>query len=210
MLGYCTVQIFKKNKTMNILVTGAAGFIGFHLSLSLKTQKNKVLGLDNFNDYYDINLKLQRESILKEHDVEIIHSDIRNKDLLKKIIQENDITHIVHLAAQAGVRHSITNPDDYIASNIEGFISLLEVCKLFPIVKVVYASSSSVYGQNKKTPFSTTDVTDHPSNLYGATKKANELIAYAYHNLFKIPLIGAIPLPVAIRTASVYSSLKRK
>ncbi len=172
-----------------ILVTGAAGFIGFHLSLYLKKRKDKVLGLDNFNSYYDKNLKLKREEILKKNDINIIHADIKESAFIKKLLKEEKITHIVHLAAQAGVRHSISHPEDYIASNLEGFVSLLEACKDEPI-KFVYASSSSVYGLNKKTPFDTEDKTDQPTNLYGATKKANELIAFAYHHMYKIPMIG--------------------
>lgn len=175
---------------MNILITGAAGFIGFHLSLYLSRRKGKVLGFDNFNAYYDVGLKLAREKVLKKSGVDIIHSDIRDKDLLKEVIKKNDISHVVHLAAQAGVRHSLVNPDDYIAANLEGFVSLLECCKINPKIKVVYASSSSVYGKNKKVPFSTDDVTDSPTNLYGATKKANELIAHAYHHLYNMSLIG--------------------
>lgn len=172
-----------------ILVTGAAGFIGFHLSLYLKKRKDKVLGLDNFNSYYDKNLKLKREEILKKNDIKIIHADIKESSFIKKLIKEEKISHIVHLAAQAGVRHSISHPEDYVASNLEGFVSLLEACKDEPI-KFVYASSSSVYGLNKKTPFDTEDKTDQPTNLYGATKKANELIAFAYHHMYKIPMIG--------------------
>lgn len=172
-----------------ILVTGAAGFIGFHLSLSLKKRKDKVLGLDNFNSYYDKNLKLKREEILKENDISVIHGDIRDTSFLKGLLEQNKVTHVVHLAAQAGVRHSLTHPEDYVASNLEGFVSVLEACKEFP-VKLVYASSSSVYGLNEKTPFSIGDTTDLPTNLYGATKKANELMAYAYHHIYKTPMIG--------------------
>ena len=175
---------------MNILITGAAGFIGFHLSLYLKSRKDKVLGLDNFNCYYDKNLKLAREKILNKNDIEIIHADIRDKNIINELIYKNKITHVIHLAAQAGVRNSLINPDDYIASNLEGFISLLECCKNRSNLKVIYASSSSVYGKNKKVPFSTSDPTEAPTNLYGATKKANELIAHSYHYLFNIPLIG--------------------
>lgn len=175
---------------MNILITGAAGFIGFHLTLYLNSRKDKVLGLDNFNSYYDLNLKLSREKILKENDIEIVHGDIRDKLLLKKLLKKNNISHVIHLAAQAGVRNSLLNPDDYVASNLEGFISLLEACKQNPKIKIIYASSSSVYGKNTKIPFSTTDRTDTPTNLYGATKKANELIAHSYHHLFNIPMIG--------------------
>jgi UDP-glucuronate 4-epimerase len=181
---------FVDDRSMNILITGAAGFIGFHLSLHLNARKDRVFGLDNFNPYYDIKLKLTREKILLEKGIKIIHADIRDKETLKELIVKNQITHIIHLAAQAGVRNSLIHPDDYIASNLEGFISLLECCIGPPKIKVIYASSSSVYGKNKKVPFSTDDPTDTPTNLYGATKKANELIAHSYHHLYNIPLIG--------------------
>ncbi len=173
-----------------ILVTGAAGFIGFHLSLALKKRNDFVIGLDNFNSYYDVNLKDARAQILKKNDIEIIKADIREKEKIKNIIETNKITHVVHLAAQAGVRHSFTHPEDYIGSNIEGFVSVLEVIKDHPHINFIFASSSSVYGSNNKIPFSTEDRTDNQTNLYGATKKANESIAYAYHHLYKIPMIG--------------------
>jgi UDP-glucuronate 4-epimerase len=175
---------------MNVLITGSAGFIGFHLALKLKEKGNFVLGYDNFNSYYDPALKQDRAAILKEKGVLVYKGDIRERESVKRLIEENEISHLVHLAAQAGVRHSITCPDDYIASNLEGFISILESAKDFKDLKIVYASSSSVYGKNKKIPFSTEDLTDSPANLYGATKKANELIAYAYHNLYGMKLIG--------------------
>lgn len=177
---------------MNILVTGAAGFIGFHLCLALKKQGYFVIGLDNFNSYYDISLKRKRASLLKEMSIDIIEKDIRDKKDLKKLIENNNISHIVNLAAQAGVRHSIKSPNDYIHTNIEGFVSLLETAKEFQSknIKIIYASSSSVYGNNKKTPFDTNDCTNFPTNLYGATKKANELIAYAYHHLYNISFVG--------------------
>lgn len=175
---------------MNILITGAAGFIGFHLALKLKNRNDFVIGYDNFNSYYDTDLKFAREKILNNHGIEIIHADIRDRSLLHELLKKNKITHLIHLAAQAGVRHSLICPDDYIASNLEGFVSVLESCKDLKDLKIIYASSSSVYGKNKKIPFSTEDVTDSPSNLYGATKKANELIAFAYHDLYNMNLIG--------------------
>lgn len=178
------------NLNMNILITGAVGFIGFHLALKLKERGELVYGYDNFNSYYEIQLKLDRAEILKNNGIEIFHADIRDKELLKKILKEKKITHLVHLAAQAGVRHSILCPDDYVASNLEGFIAVLESAKEFKDLKIIYASSSSVYGKNKKTPFAIGDVTDSPANLYGATKKANELIAHAYHDLYDMNLIG--------------------
>ena len=167
-----------------ILITGAAGFIGFHLALYLQKRGDFVVGLDNFNSYYDIRLKFEREQVLKDHHVNILNADIRDKENTKKLISLHNITHVVHLAAQAGVRHSLTNPDDYVDSNLHGFVSTLEACRAFPGLKLTYASSSSVYGLNKKTPFSVDDKTDQPANLYGATKKANEVMAHAYHHLY--------------------------
>lgn len=167
-----------------ILITGAAGFIGFHLVKSLKKRGNFCLGLDNFNSYYDPELKKARAAQLKKLDVEMVHADICERDRIKLLLLKHGITHVVHLAAQAGVRHSLSHPDDYVASNLQGFVSILENIRLFPSIKLVYASSSSVYGLNKKIPFSVDDKTDQPTNLYGATKKANEVIAHAYHHLF--------------------------
>ncbi|NGX27894.1 MAG: UDP-N-acetylglucosamine 4-epimerase [Candidatus Anoxychlamydiales bacterium] len=175
----------------NVFVTGAAGFIGFHLCLHLKKRNDFVIGLDNFNSYYDVKLKNERAKILKENNIEVIKADINDKKILEKIIEENNISHIVHLAAQAGVRYSFENPSTYVNSNLVGFVNLLEVLKKFKnVTKFIFASSSSVYGLNTKTPYSPADKTDNPTNLYGATKKANEAIAYAYHHLYKIPMIG--------------------
>ncbi len=180
-----------------ILVTGIAGFIGFHLSNALHKRGDFVIGLDNFNSYYDPLLKKERAEILQKDGIEIISADIQDRELIKLLILRHGITHLVHLAAQAGVRHSIQAPDDYIASNLQGFLSILEACRLFPNLKITYASSSSVYGLNKKIPFSIEDKTDQPANLYGATKKANELMAHAYHNLFGLSL-------TALRFFTVY------
>lgn len=171
-----------------ILITGAAGFIGFHLALYLKERGDFVIGLDNFNSYYDVQLKKDRAAILNAKQIEILNADIRDRDLFQLAILRHGITHVVHLAAQAGVRHSITEPDDYVASNLHGFVSVLEACRKFPTLKIIYASSSSVYGLNKKTPFNVEDRTDLPANLYGATKKANEAIAHAYHHLYGLSL----------------------
>ena len=175
---------------MNVLITGASGFIGFHLALYLKSLKKKVIGYDNFNAYYDQKLKYEREKILNQNGIDVIHADINETSFLKSILLENKITHLVHLAAQAGVRHSFFHPEEYISSNLGGFISVLEACKNLSNIKIIYASSSSVYGENKKIPFSINDATDNPTSLYGATKKANELIAYSYHHLYNLPLIG--------------------
>ncbi|HSX11055.1 MAG TPA: NAD-dependent epimerase/dehydratase family protein [Chlamydiales bacterium] len=169
-----------------ILITGAAGFIGFHLSHFLHKRGDFCLGLDNFNAYYDPQLKRDRADHLQKLGVEIVSADILDRDQLKLLLLKHGITHVVHLAAQAGVRHSLTHPDDYVASNLHGFVSILESIRHFPSVKLTYASSSSVYGLNEKIPFSVEDKTDAPANLYGATKKANELIAHAYHHLYGI------------------------
>ncbi len=167
-----------------ILITGAAGFIGFHLTKSLNKRGDFCLGLDNFNTYYDPQLKKDRAAQLQKLGIEIVQADICEREKIQLLLLKHGITHIVHLAAQAGVRHSLSHPDDYVASNLQGFVSILENVRLFPSIKLVYASSSSVYGLNKKIPFSVDDKTDQPTNLYGATKKANEVIAHAYHHLY--------------------------
>ncbi|HEU64533.1 MAG: UDP-N-acetylglucosamine 4-epimerase [Candidatus Anoxychlamydiales bacterium] len=174
----------------NVFVTGAAGFIGFHLCRHLKKRDDFVIGLDNFNPYYDVNLKNLRKKILKDDSIEVIKADINDKEILEKIIKKNKITHVVHLAAQAGVRFCFDNPEAYVNSNIVGFVNLLEVLKDFKDIKLIFASSSSVYGLNDKIPFSPNDKTDNPTNLYGATKKANETLAFSYHHIYKIPMIG--------------------
>jgi UDP-glucuronate 4-epimerase len=173
-----------------ILITGAAGFIGYHLALHLKKRGDFVIGLDNFNAYYDLKLKKDREQQLCKIEIEMLHADIRDRDLLQLALLRHGITHVLHLAAQAGVRHSLAEPDDYVASNLHGFVSVLEACRRYPSIKLIYASSSSVYGLNKKTPFSVEDKTDQPANLYGATKKANEAMANAYHHLYGLSVTG--------------------
>ncbi len=175
---------------MNIFITGVAGFIGFHLALTLKKRGNAVCGCDNFNAYYDPELKRERARLLKEQEIPVIETDICNPPLLEKIVLDEGITHFVHLAAQAGVRYSLQHPESYVHSNLDGFVQILEVCRRHPTMKLIYASSSSVYGLNKKIPFAETDRTDHPASLYGATKKSNELIAHAYHHLYGIPVTG--------------------
>jgi UDP-glucuronate 4-epimerase len=167
-----------------VLITGAAGFIGSHLALRLKKRGDFVIGLDNFNAYYDPQLKKDRAQLLLADDIELITGDILNQSLIETLLQNHQITHVVHLAAQAGVRHSITCPQEYASSNLQGFLSILEACRRFPSLKLIFASSSSVYGLNTKIPFSILDPTDRPANFYGATKKANELMAHAYHHLF--------------------------
>lgn len=174
----------------NVLVTGIAGFIGFHLARALKRRGDFVIGVDNFNSYYDPLLKRQRRALLVQEGIEVIEGDICNRDLLLQLLKDKQITHVAHLAAQAGVRHSLNKPDDYIASNLQGFVSILEACRMCPGLRLIYASSSSVYGFNKKIPFSVEDPTDHPVNLYGATKKANEVMAFAYHHLYGLHVTG--------------------
>ena len=180
-----------------ILVTGAAGFIGFYLSKVLLEQGKNVIGLDNINDYYDVRLKHFRLDILRKFEnFTFIEGDLADKALVDKIFEENKPSIVVNLAAQAGVRYSITNPDAYINSNIIGFYNILEACRhsydsgASGVEHLVYASSSSVYGSNKKVPYSTDDKVDNPVSLYAATKKSNELLAHAYSKLYNIPSTG--------------------
>lgn len=175
---------------MRIFITGIAGFIGFHLARALSKRGDTVFGCDNFNPYYDPELKRGRAAILEEQDIEVLDMDMRNPPLLEKVILDREITHFVHLAAQAGVRHSIKHQESYVYNNLEGFVQVMEVVRRHPGIPFIYASSSSVYGLNKKVPFSETDPTDAPSSLYGATKKSNELIAHAYHHMYGISVTG--------------------
>jgi len=174
-----------------ILVTGAAGFIGFHLSIELCRLGETVVGIDNLNDYYDITLKESRLSILeKESNFQFYKTDLEDLNSLNKIFQEHHFKSVVNLAAQAGVRYSLTNPHAYIKSNIDGFINILEACRHNKVGHLLYASSSSVYGANTKMPFSTHDNVDHPVSLYAATKKSNELMAHTYSHLYGLPTTG--------------------
>jgi UDP-glucuronate 4-epimerase len=182
---------------MHIFITGIAGFIGFHVAEALRKRGDTVVGCDNFNAYYDTKLKRDRAAILEKQSVKIIEMDICDGALLEKHVRENKITHFLHLAAQAGVRHSIKHPEDYVASNLEGFVQVIEVIRRHPKIPFIYASSSSVYGLNKKIPFSESDPTDMPSSLYGATKKSNELVAHAYHHMYGISV-------TALRFFTVY------
>ena len=176
---------------MNILVTGAAGFIGFYLSKRLLEQGETVVGFDNINDYYDTRLKQARLDILSGFDkFTFVKGDLADKKAVDEIFAEHKPEIAVNLAAQAGVRYSITNPEAYISSNIVGFFNILEACRNNPVKHLVYASSSSVYGTNKKVPYSTADKVDNPVSLYAATKKSNELMAHAYSKLYKIPATG--------------------
>ncbi len=173
------------------LVTGAAGFIGMHLSKSLLELGCSVVGLDNMNDYYDVNLKYARLDILKKFDkFKFYKMDMAEKDSLRALFNENSIDVVINIAAQAGVRYSIENPDVYIQSNIVGFFNILENCRRHYVKHLLYASSSSVYGANIKVPFSTEDKVDNPVSLYAATKKSNELMAYTYSHLYRIPATG--------------------
>ncbi|CAK7347899.1 unnamed protein product [Dovyalis caffra] len=176
---------------LSVLVTGAAGFVGTHVSSALKRRGDGVLGLDNFNDYYDPNLKRARQALLERSGVFIVEGDINDVALLKKLFEMVPFTHVMHLAAQAGVRYAMQNPGSYVHSNIAGFVSLLEVCKeANPQPAIVWASSSSVYGLNTKVPFSEKDRTDQPASLYAATKKAGEEIAHTYNHIYGLSLTG--------------------
>lgn len=174
-----------------ILVTGAAGFIGFHLSLSLLKQNHQVIGIDNLNDYYEVSLKKARLQELEQFDNFHFHfMDLHDRTAINSLFAEEKFDLVVNLAAQAGVRYSIENPHVYADSNVVGFLNILEGCRHHPVKHLVYASSSSVYGMNTKIPFSTEDPVDRPISLYAATKRANELMAYTYSHLYNIPSTG--------------------
>lgn len=177
---------------MKYLVTGAAGFIGSNLVLRLLGEDPEavVVGLDNMNDYYDVSLKEWRLKQIPSGNWKFVKGDIADKELVERLFSEEHFDIVVNLAAQAGVRYSITNPDAYIHSNIIGFYNILEACRHYPVKHLVYASSSSVYGSNKKIPYSTEDKVDNPVSLYAATKKSNELLAHSYSKLYDIPTTG--------------------
>lgn len=186
-----------------ILVTGAAGFIGFHLSLSLLKQNHLVIGIDNLNDYYEVSLKKARLQELEKFDNFHFHfMDLHDRTAIHRLFAEEKFDLVVNLAAQAGVRYSIENPHVYADSNVVGFLNILEGCRHHPVKHLVYASSSSVYGMNTKIPFSTDDPVDRPISLYAATKRANELMAYTYSHLYNIPSTG-------LRFFTVYGSWGR-
>ncbi|MGF7185309.1 UDP-glucuronate 4-epimerase [Desulfitispora alkaliphila] len=185
------------------LITGGTGFIGFFLSKKLLEQGCRVIGIDNLNDYYDVNLKHTRLELLKPFEkYTFIKSDISDKEVLMKTFEEYKPNVVVNLAAQAGVRYSLENPDAYIQSNTIGFYNILEACRHNPVDHLVYASSSSVYGANKKVPFEEVDFVDNPVSLYAATKKSNELMAHTYSHLYKIPATG-------LRFFTVYGPMGR-
>tara|TARA_B100001175_G_C19514934_1_gene646698 strand:+ start:1874 stop:2890 length:1017 start_codon:yes stop_codon:yes gene_type:complete len=181
-----------------ILITGSIGFIGFHLTKALLMNGHEVVGVDNINDYYDINLKIARQKEIENlvDDLNLVNKykftkiDISNKFDINKVFQDNKFDIVINLAAQAGVRYSISNPDSYIESNLVGFTNILECCRNSDIKHFIFASSSSVYGMNKDQPFSTEDKTDFPISLYAATKKSNELLAFSYSHLYSIPSTG--------------------
>jgi len=175
---------------MKILITGVAGFIGFHLARRLITLGYQIIGIDNLNNYYDIKLKKSRLALLIELGLKFHKVDISKKKSLDKFLKNSDFDIIIHLAAQAGVRYSIENPDVYIESNIFGFFNILEACRQNNIKHFIYASSSSVYGGNLDYPFDETQTTDKPQNLYAASKKSNEIMSFSYSQLYKIPSTG--------------------
>lgn len=176
---------------LKILVTGATGFIGSALSLKLLERGDEVVGIDNLNDYYDVNLKLARLERLRSYDnFKFIKLEIADRPAMEALFASEQFQRVMHLAAQAGVRYSITNPHAYIDSNIVGFINILEGCRHHAVEHLAYASSSSVYGGNTKMPFSVHDNVDHPVSLYAASKKANELMAHTYSHLYKLPTTG--------------------
>ena len=176
---------------MKVLITGAAGFIGFHTSLRLTQLNHDVVGVDNLNDYYDVSLKNDRlNQLLEFPNFRFFQMDINNKEAMEELFTKNKFDYVIHLAAQAGVRYSINHPMPYIESNIVGFVQLLEMLRKYPVKRLFYASSSSVYGNSTEVPFSTNNRTDAPVSLYAATKKANEVIMHAYQNLYDIRATG--------------------
>ncbi len=179
---------------MKVLVTGAAGFIGFHLTLALLERGDDVVGIDNLNDYYDPKLKQDRLDVIGTHTkskgFSFFKADIADRNAMARLFGQHSFDVVVNLAAQAGVRYSLENPNAYVDSNLVGFVNILEGCRHSKVGHLVYASSSSVYGMNVKQPFSVDDRVDHPISLYAATKKSNELMAHTYSHLFNIPTTG--------------------
>jgi len=190
-------------KTKTYLVTGVSGFIGFYLTKKLLDQECRVIGIDNVNDYYDVGLKQARlDQLTPYENFTFIKADISDKKKIMEVFKEYKPNVVINLAAQAGVRYSIENPDVYIDSNINGFFNILEACRHYPVDHLIYASSSSVYGANKKVPFEESDFVDNPVSLYAATKKSNELMAHTYSHLYGIPSTG-------LRFFTVYGPMGR-
>ncbi|HCL6646640.1 TPA: NAD-dependent epimerase [Raoultella ornithinolytica] len=175
---------------MKFLVTGAAGFIGFHTSQRLLEAGHEVVGIDNMNDYYDVNLKQSRLDLLQSPRFSFYKTDLADREGMAQIFATEKFDRVIHLAAQAGVRYSLENPHAYADANLIGYLNILEGCRHNKVQHLLYASSSSVYGLNRKMPFSTDDSVDHPVSLYAATKKANELMAHTYSHLYGIPTTG--------------------
>ena len=174
---------------MKILITGTAGFIGFHLANALLAEGHKITGIDNINDYYDPQLKRDRlKNAVKRYEFQ--QMDLADREGILRLFREGQFDYVVHLAAQAGVRYSLTNPQAYVDANITGFLNILEACRAHPVKHLVYASSSSVYGKNTEMPFSVRHNVDHPVSLYAASKKSNELMAHTYSHLFQVPATG--------------------
>ena len=173
-----------------ILVTGAAGFIGYHVARTLLDRGERVVGIDNLNDYYEVSLKEARLARLEGEGFTFHRLDLADQEGMRRIFEDYRPQRVIHLGAQAGVRYSLINPHAYTSSNVTGFLNVLEGCRHFPVEHLVYASSSSVYGANTKQPFAETDTVDHPVSLYAATKKANELMAHTYAHLYRIPSTG--------------------
>ncbi|KAJ7526498.1 hypothetical protein O6H91_16G009000 [Diphasiastrum complanatum] len=181
----------KRDEGLVVLVTGAAGFVGSHVSLHLKKRGDGVLGIDNFNSYYDPSLKTARRALLEKHGVFVVEGDINDAALLQTLFNLVPFTHVMHLAAQAGVRYAMENPGSYVHSNVAGLVVLFEACKnANPQPAIVWASSSSVYGLNRKVPFSEFDRTDKPASLYAATKKAGEVVAHTYNHIYGLSITG--------------------
>lgn len=175
---------------MKVLVTGAAGFIGYHVAEALLARGDEIIGLDNLNDYYDVRLKQARVERLQRAQFRFVHGDLADRNMVAGLFTSENPRRVVHLGAQAGVRYALDHPHSYVDSNVVGFLNILEGCRHHDVEHLVYASSSSVYGANTAMPYAVQQNVDHPLNLYGATKKANELMAHSYAHLFQLPVTG--------------------